>query len=170
MNRIPPLRLALGLTLVVASFSLLPWVRDNPRLAVSFLGAAGALLLLNLFVRRSAARDGRASSYQVQPRPVHYVQLAMHTSIYVYWGWYWREVYHYMPLILAQIVLSTHFDMLLCWSRRDHGVLGFGPFPIVLSANLFLWFKDDWFFLAVLAGGNRRRVQGVHHLESRRPP
>ena len=24
-------------------------------------------------------------------------------------------------------------------------MLGFGPFPIVFSTNLFLWFKDDWF-------------------------
>ena len=26
-------------------------------------------------------------------------------------------------------------------------MLGFGPFPIVFSTNLFLWFKDDWFAL-----------------------
>ena len=36
---------------------------------------------------------------------------------------------------------------LVCWSRRDKWVLGFGPFPIVLSTNLFLWFRDDWFYL-----------------------
>ena len=37
--------------------------------------------------------------------------------------------------------------MLLAWSRREHYPLGFGPFPIVFSTNLFLWFKDDWFSL-----------------------
>jgi hypothetical protein len=74
----------------------------------------------------------------------------MHTSIYVYWGWYWREVYHYAPLIVAQIVFVYVLDMLVCWSRRDKWILGFGPFPIVLSTNLFLWFKDDWFFLQFL--------------------
>ena len=26
-------------------------------------------------------------------------------------------------------------------------MLGFGPFPIIFSINLFLWFKDDWFYL-----------------------
>ena len=62
------------------------------------------------------------------------------------WGWYWREVYHYAPLILAQIVFVNTLDMLVCWSRRDSWILGFGPFPIVLSTNLFLWFRDDWFF------------------------
>ena len=74
----------------------------------------------------------------------------MHTSIYLYWGWYWREVYHYAPLIVAQIVFVYALDMLVCWSRRDKWILGFGPFPIVLSTNLFLWFKDDWFFLQFL--------------------
>ena len=74
----------------------------------------------------------------------------MHTSIYLYWGWYWREVYHYAPLIVAQIVFVYVLDMLVCWSRRDQWILGFGPFPIVLSTNLFLWFKDDWFFLQFL--------------------
>ena len=28
--------------------------------------------------------------------------------------------------------------------------LGFGPFPIVFSINLFLWFKPDWFYLQFL--------------------
>jgi hypothetical protein len=40
--------------------------------------------------------------------------------------------------------------MLVAWSRRDQWILGFGPFPIVLSTNLFLWFKPDWFFLQFL--------------------
>src|SRR5262249_9618536 len=38
----------------------------------------------------------------------------------------------------------------VCWFRRDKYILGFGPFPIVLSTNLFLWFKDDWFYLQFL--------------------
>ena len=42
------------------------------------------------------------------------------------------------------------FDMLLAWSRRDVWRLGFGPFPIILSTNLFLWFRDDWFALQFL--------------------
>ena len=108
------------------------------------------LLVLLLLVRQRAARAGRVLSYTVVPKPVHYVQLAMHTSIYLYWGWYWREVYHYAPLIVAQIVFVYVLDMLVCWWRRDQWILGFGPFPIVLSTNLFLWFKDDWFFLQFL--------------------
>jgi hypothetical protein len=36
--------------------------------------------------------------------------------------------------------------MLLCWSRRNTYTLGFAPFPIIFSINLFLWFKPDWFY------------------------
>ena len=149
-NRVPPFTLAFGLIVLLAAFPLIPWVRENLRLAGSIWGAAGALLVFLLVLRRQAARAGRVLRYVVIPRPVHYVQLTMHTSIFLYWGWYWREVYHYAPLIVAQIVFVYVLDMLVCWSRRDQWVLGFGPFPIVLSTNLFLWFKDDWFFLQFL--------------------
>jgi hypothetical protein len=81
---------------------------------------------------------------------VHYVQLMMHSSIYAYWGWYWDEVYRHIPLIIAQIVFAYALDMIVCWWRRDKWILGFGPFPIVLSTNLFLWFRDEWFFLQFL--------------------
>jgi hypothetical protein len=74
----------------------------------------------------------------------------MHSCIYAYWGWYWREVYHEIPLILAQVVLLYVVDMLVCWARRDKWILGFGPFPIIFSTNLFLWFRDDWFYLQFL--------------------
>ena len=43
--------------------------------------------------------------------------------------------------------------MLLTWSRRERYRLGFGPFPIILSINLFLWFRDDWFYLQFLMIG-----------------
>jgi hypothetical protein len=113
-------------------------------------GAAGALLLLLFAVRHRAALAGRVLCYEFSPKPVHYVQLAMHTSIYVYWGWYWREVYHYAPLILAQIIFFYVLDMLVSWWRSDRWILGLGPFPIVFSTNLFLWFRDDWFYLQFL--------------------
>ena len=32
-------------------------------------------------------------------------------------------------------------------------MLGFGPFPILFSTNLFLWFRDDWFYLQFLMIG-----------------
>ena len=149
-NRIPPLRLAFGLNVLFGCFALLPTVNANVRLEWSVLCAAGTLLLFLFLLRRQVFRTGRCLKYEFLPRPVHYVQLTMHTCIYAYWGWYWREVYYQLPLIISQIVFVYVLDMLVCWSRRDKWVMGFGPFPIVLSANLFLWFKPDWYFLQFL--------------------
>ncbi len=149
-NRIPPLRLAFALTMLLGCFVFLPRVNANPRLEWSILGTTATLLLFLFLLRRQVVRTGRVLRYEFLPKPVHYVQLTMHSCIYAYWGWYWREVYHQIPLIVAQLVFAYVLDMLVCWSRRDKWILGFGPFPIVLSTNLFLWFKPDWYFLQFL--------------------
>jgi hypothetical protein len=62
-------------------------------------------------------------------------------------GIYWTPIRDAAPLIAAQIVFAYAFDMLLAWSRRDTYTLGFGPFPIIYSTNLFMRFRDDWFHL-----------------------
>ena len=149
-NRIAPLRVALGLNMLLGCTALVPAVNDKPRLEWSILAAAGVLLVFLFLLNREVARTGRRLHYEFVPKPVHYVQLMMHSSIYAYWGWYWREVYHYIPLIGVQLVFAYTLDMLVCWSRRDKWILGFGPVPIVLSTSLFLWFKPDWFFLQFL--------------------
>lgn len=134
----------------LACFALLPAVRSTPRLLWSILGASAALLAFYAVLSRRAAAAGRTPYLEFVPKPVHYVQLLMHSSVYAYWGWYWHEVYRQVPLILAQVAFLYALDMLVCWSRRDRWILGFGGFPIVLSTNLFLWFKPDWYFLQFL--------------------
>ncbi|MEA2624037.1 MAG: hypothetical protein QOD06_82 [Candidatus Binatota bacterium] len=145
-----PLRLALVPPLILAALSLLPRVGANPWLRSSFWGAALALVLMQAVLWQQVRRTGRTLTCQVVPLPVHWVQASMQACIYAYWGSYWPEVYRHVPLIVAQIVLVYGLDMLVSWFRRDQWVLGFGPFPIVLSTNLFMWFKDDWFFLQFL--------------------
>ncbi len=143
--------LPLATALLLAAFPLfVSRVGDDPRLASTFWAASGALLVFFFVLRWQAIRARRTLRYEVVLNKVHYVQLTMHTCVYAYWGWYWREVYHYVPLILAQIVFIYALEMLVCWSRRDKWILGFGPFPIVLSTSLFLWFRDDWFYLQFL--------------------
>jgi Sel1 repeat len=149
-NRIPPLRLVFAFIVPLACFVFLPAVNANARLEWSVLSAAGALLVFLFFLRQQVVRTGRRLHYDFLARPAHYVQFIMHSCIFAYWGWYWREVYHQIPLIVAQIVFVYALDMLVCWSRRDEWILGFGPLPIVLSTNLFLWFKPDWYFLQFL--------------------
>lgn len=116
----------------------------------SFLGAAAVLLAWNVGLLVSALRKHRVLTLEIVLRKQHYVQACAHTSIFLYWGWYWRPVYESAHLIIAQLFFAYAFDMLLSWSRRDTYTLGFGPFPIILSTNLFLWFKQDWFYLQFL--------------------
>jgi len=148
--RLPPLTLASLATLLLAGLTFLPRIRHEPRLTVSVLGAAAVLFVLQLALRLELGRSGRRLRYEFVPMRVHYVQAAMQGCIYAYWGWYWREVYDHVPLIAGQLVFAYTLDMLVTWLRRDTWTLGFGPFPIVFSTNLFMWFRDDWFFLQFL--------------------
>jgi hypothetical protein len=133
----------------------LPPVWTNARLLATFAGVGGGLLL---WLAILWARAGRGSArFQVEYLPVksHYVQATVHSCIYAYWGWHWRKVYQEVPLILAQVLFLYVLDALLSWSRGRTWRLGFGPLPVVLSANFFLWFKDDWFifqFLMIATG------------------
>lgn len=157
---VPPLtRHALALPVLCAgallAFVLLPQVHQNPRLLAAFVAAVTVVMAWTGVLLRSAVRSRRVLSLRIALRPQHYVQACAHASILVYWGWYWRQVYDSAYLIAAQIVFAYAVDMLLSWSRRDDYSLGFGPFPVVFSTNLFLWFHDDWFtfqFLMIAVG------------------
>ncbi len=137
----------LALTLGVAALSFIPRVQSNFTLTRSFWTAAAVLLVwqLGLFLR--LRREGVGRSFRVELRLQHYLQAALQVILLGYWGWYWRPVYDMAWLMVAQVAFAYAVDMLLSWSRRDTYVLGFGPVPITLSINLFLWFRDDWFYL-----------------------
>jgi len=147
-----PLLLPLAFTIALAALSLLPVVRQNPRVLVAFLGAALVLSLWNalmfLFLRKE-----RSLEVEVVLRKQHYLQACAQGSVLLYWGWHWHPVYESIHLILAQLVFAYAFDMLLSWMRRDTYTFGFAPFPVIFSINLFLWFKPDWFFLQFVMVG-----------------
>ena len=112
----------------------------------SFAGAAAVLAVWAAILLITAKRRGRTLTLESAPKPQHYLQACLQTAIFAYWGWYWPQVYDAAYLIIAQLLFAYAFDMLLTWSRRDKYTLGFLPFPIVFSTNLFLWFKPDWFY------------------------
>ena len=85
-NRVPPLRLAFFGILIFAAFMPLPLVRSNPRLMASFAGAATALLRAASVRPPEGRAFRRALRWEFLPRPVHYVQMTMHASIYAYSG------------------------------------------------------------------------------------
>lgn len=135
-----------ALTLLFLAFIALPRIHSNPKLVWAFLGTGAVLLVWTaaLFFRGKKARE-RFGIDLVPPVKSHYIQASVQLCVYAYWGWYWREVYAEIPLLVAQLVFLYAFDALLTWSRGRHWRLGFGPLPIILSTNVFIWFKDDWF-------------------------
>ena len=142
--------LPLVFIVVLAAMGALPVVRENPRLVWSFGGAAAALGLWHVWLLSTRLRHRRLLTLTLDVRKQHYLQACAQASVLLYWGYYWREVYDSAHLIVAQLLFAYAFDMLLGWTRRDTYSLGFAPFPVIFSINLFLWFKPDWFYLQFL--------------------
>jgi hypothetical protein len=141
-----PLLLAAGL----AALTVLDPAREQPVLGWTLILVAGALGVWNLLLIARARRSGRSLPLQIVLKPQHYLQACAQGAVLVYWGWYWRPVYDSAWLIVAQLLFAYAFDMLLSWSRRGVYRLGFGPFPVIFSINLFLWFRPDYFFFQFL--------------------
>jgi hypothetical protein len=125
-------------------------VQQNPSLWWSFIGAAAVLGVWNVALWTRARRAGRTLSFTIVLRKQHYLQACAQASVLLYWGLYWSPVLDSRHLIAAQLLFAYGFDVLLGWSRRNDYTLGFGPFPVVFSINLFLWFKPDWFYFQFL--------------------
>jgi hypothetical protein len=142
--------LPFAFTLALGAFVFLPAIRAHQTLFWSIAGAAAALLLGNGALLASTIGRRRTLTIEIMLRKQHYLQACAQGSVLLYWGWHWRQVYDAAPLIAAQLVFAYAFDMLLAWSRRDTYTLGFAPFPVIFSINLFLWFKPDWFYLQFL--------------------
>ena len=144
------LLLPLGCTAALAAMSLLPVVLRHAHLRWAFVGTAAVLTGWNGFLLAQTRRQRRVLTVDVVLRPQHYVQACAQAALLLYWGWYWREVYDAAHLLAAQLLFAYAFDILLSWTRRDTYTLGFSPFPVIGSINLFLWFKPDWFALQFL--------------------
>ena len=125
--------------------SQLPLLEPRPVVRASIVWAAAVLLAWSALLF-GVVRRGQKVTLEVAPRRQHYLQACQQGLVLLYWGYYWREVYHAAPLILAQLLFAYGFDCLLSWTHRRTFVLGFGPFPIIFSITLFFWFKDQWFY------------------------
>ena len=138
--------LPLGAVLCLGLLSLDSDLYGHARLRWTLWGAGLSLLVWLGWL----CAAGRQPTVGLRVVKAHYVQALVQLCIFAYWGWYWPPVYEMAPLIAAQIAYAYAFEALLCWSRRQEWHLGFRPFPIVLSMNLFIWFKFDWFALQLL--------------------
>jgi hypothetical protein len=139
--------LPIAFTSGLAGLALLTPVNNNPKLLSAFEGAALVLFVWNALLFVWVGHKRKTLGIEIMLKKQHYLQACGQGVILMYWGWYWPQVYESFHLLLAQLIFAYAFDMLLSWSRRDTYVLGFGPFPVIFSINLFLWFKPDWFYL-----------------------
>jgi len=125
--------------------SRLPLLDARPVVRSSIVWAALALLAWSALLF-GVVRRRQTVTLEIVLRRQHYLQACLQGSLILYWGYYWREVYHAAPLIAAQLLFAYAFDSLLSWTHRRTFALGFGPFPIIFSITLFFWFKDPWFY------------------------
>jgi hypothetical protein len=137
---------ALGLAALLLACALFPRVQANPRLVGAVSGVAAFLFAWALALWAAARRSGQG--FRIECAPLlksHYIQASVQICVYLYWGWYWPNVYAEAPLFLAQLVFLYAFDALLSWTRGRSWRVGCGPLPIILSTNVFIWFRDDWY-------------------------
>jgi hypothetical protein len=141
----PGRALLLPSALALALLAFAPLTRQNAALVRTFLATGGALLLWSAALYMSARRTNRTLVLEIALRRQHWLQACAQGAVLLYWGWHAPIVYVFLPFILAQLIFAYAVDCLLTWSRRDTYAIGFGPFPIIFSINLFLWFRLEWF-------------------------
>ena len=75
------------------------------------------------------------------------IQQLAQVMIYVGLSIHWPKMFAQLPLTLAQVAFAFLIDLLWVWSRGGHRYrLSMSPTPIVLSINLFIWFRDEVFY------------------------
>ena len=142
----------------LAVLALMPRIQTNDTLLWAFVAASVFLGLWWTFLLSRGRTERDTYSFEIALRPQHYIQACVQFSVYAYWGYHWelipgsglRPVYDHALLMLGQIIFAYAFGILLSWSRHQKYILGFGPIPIIFSVNLFLWFRDDWFYMQFL--------------------
>lgn len=136
----------LGLLLLFFAMSFSTRVQSNETLKWTFWIISAGFMAWYIWMLINMVRNQYEAGIKIVLVKAHYVQMVMHSLIFAYWGWYWPQVYDQVILILAQLVFVNLLDVLFRWTRGQQWVLGFGRFPIIFSTNLFLWFRDDWFY------------------------
>ncbi len=132
-------------TAFAAGLIIVGVLRSEPAITRAMIAAAGVLLLWVVALFARAKSTSSEFGLSVVARKPHYVQCTAQLILYAYWGYHVPSIRAFYPLIFAQLVFAYGFSSLLAWSRRHDFELGFGPFPIILSINLFLLFRPEWF-------------------------
>ncbi|MBL8859807.1 MAG: SEL1-like repeat protein [Planctomycetes bacterium] len=127
------------------SILFVPAVFGISSLRWTFLGIGIGLISWSLALWVTRRRRGAVFESEFVSISSHWVQACVQASILAYWAWFVPAVVAQVPLIVAQIFFMYALDALISWTRGRTWRIGFGPLPIVLSTNLLLWFKPEWF-------------------------
>src|SRR6187401_3225614 len=100
--------------LVLSQLSLL---QQRPTVRASIVTAA-LLLLAWSGLLFAVLRRGQKVALEIVVRRQDYLQACQQGAVILYWGYYWREVYHAAPLIAAQLLFAYGFDSLPRRSRE----------------------------------------------------
>lgn len=127
------------------------WPYSDKLVALRHLRITGWILLvwavvLGVFVAR------RRGEYTVtkRVRATHLLPAGIQVILFAYWALYWDGVPPQLQLIGLQLIFAYAFDALLGLSLFKKWTVSYGPIPITLSANLFVWFPGDHFYLSVI--------------------
>lgn len=147
--------------------------QSNSALVWSLWGAMGSGLsfaLIALAFRLKKRTGDRLLSIEV--RRAHLIQTCAQTLVYLGWCLSWDTARNHLPLLFSQVMFAYLIDMGISWFRYPSYRLGFGPIPIVLSTNLFLFFTDthyawQWVLISVALSSReifrwRRGGRSVH--------
>lgn len=137
-----PCAFALG----AAAPVLIPAFKAHTVLLPTFLGAGGALLAWAAWLYIAGSSKNRILELQVSVKKPHWIQAGAQSALLLYWGWHVPPVFANLPFLFGQLFFAYGLDALLQWTRRGRYQLGFGPIPIILSINFFLWFKPEWYY------------------------
>lgn len=126
--------------------ALIPSFRAHPVLFPTFVGAGAFIVAWAFWLYQGVVEEERTLRCQVTVRTPHWIQTCAQGALLLYWAWHVPPVLGNLPFLFGQLMFAYGLDVLLQWSRRDRYELGFGPIPIILSINFFLWFKPDWYY------------------------
>jgi hypothetical protein len=127
------------------------WPYSDKLVALRHLKITGWILLLwAIILGGFIARRRGDYSVTKRVRATHLLPAAIQVILFAYWALYWDGVPPQLQLIGLQLIFAYAFDALLGLTLFKKWTVSYGPIPITLSANLFVWFPGDHFYLSVI--------------------
>ena len=124
-----------------------PQIQKYPALRGTLYAANGILVLLFVLLLLYKLSFGQKWDFALNLRVPNLIQACVQSSIYVFMSQFSPGVGNYAPLIFYQIFFAFVFDFLLSLLVYKNYRFGFSILPIVLSINLFIWFRPQYFYL-----------------------